>query len=156
MKVMRLLKLCFLIYILIGYQSFCVAQTNSNNEDPVLMLKNFYTAYNTAWIRTKDNMILIKKIDSLERKYCSKGFIIKLKKEFKAGGLDHDLLTNDEGADETSLQSLSIKESAKPNIYIVSYHHDTLTPDNKPINKLVVFHVRLINEKGNYKIDGVW
>ncbi|MFC4232748.1 hypothetical protein ACFOW1_12665 [Parasediminibacterium paludis] len=80
-----------------------------------------------------------------------------MKQEFKKGGLDNDFLTNNEGADNKSLKTLTVtKDSTRANSYIVFYVYDTFSPSYKPITKEVVLHINVIKEKGEFKIDSVW
>lgn len=146
--------------ILLFHGNLVHAQKDTNNDQALQMLKEFYTEYNTAWIRwlgVKDNSILVKKIDSLEKKYCSLKMRAELKKEFKASGLDYDILRNNEGADEKSLKTLTVvKDKMKKYTYIVSYIYDTMSPSYKPITATVVIHIAVTKEKDGYKIDAVW
>jgi hypothetical protein len=148
------------VIILSSSSCFAASENDSTEKQTLQMLKEFYTAYHTEWIATKTTKrfdILIKKIDSLERKYCSLSLRNKLKQEFKKGGLDNDLLTNNEGSDNKSLKTLTvIKDTTRINSYIVSYVYDTLSPSYKPITKEVVLHIKVIKEKGEFKIDSVW
>jgi len=120
------------------------------------MLTIFYTAHNSAWINTEDNFVLVKKLDSLQKKYCSLRFQKVIKKEFKLGGLDHDLLTNDEGADANFFKTLKVeKDKVNQNVYSVSYTYHTKDPSYRPIDKKVILHVTVVKEGDSYKIDSV-
>jgi len=66
-------------------------QNYDTDKQEIQMLRDFYSVYNTEWEIVKDPHILIKKLDSLQRKYCTKKLREKIKDEFKRGGLDHDL-----------------------------------------------------------------
>jgi len=156
---MKIKFLKYFVIINLLLLNTCIACIQNNNDDKEIMqmLKTFYIAHNSLWINTKDNFVLKKKSDSLNQKYCSLKLINKLKKEFKEGGLDIDLLTNDEGADENSLKTLIVKKiMTKANSFIITYDYSTMSPAYKPITKNVIIHVTVVMEKGSYKIDNVW
>jgi len=134
------------------------AQNNTSDPQVVQMLKEFYTAYNTAWASHLPATPLIKKLDSLQTKYCTIAARKELKKLLKASGLDHDALTNDEGTDVEHLKkTLKItKDPIKTNDYIVSYIDHTMTPAYKPIDKTVIIHVTVVKENGSFKIDNAY
>jgi hypothetical protein len=145
------------IYLLITYMillgSNCrKAQDNAIEKQSIAMLKEFYTSYSSLKFIAKD----LQKIDSLQKKYCSISERKELKEEFRANGLDHDLLTNDHGIDAKSLKTLTIiKSTTKTNDYIVSYLIQTLSAANKPIQEKVILHVTIIKENGSFKIASV-
>ncbi|MFC4232747.1 hypothetical protein ACFOW1_12660 [Parasediminibacterium paludis] len=56
--------------ILLSSNCFAFTQKDSTERQALEMLKEFYTAYHTEWITTKETKrfdILIKRIDSLEK-----------------------------------------------------------------------------------------
>ena len=147
-------NLFMLIFVLISSISYIHAQ--NNDKQVIEMLKEFYSAYNKAWIKGNNPNIILKKIDSLEQKYCT----IKLRKELKklhqTEGLDHDIFTNDFGTNNESLKTMSIiNDPKKKNEYLVSYLMDTEDPNNKKIKVTVIIHIIVENEKGSYKINDV-
>jgi hypothetical protein len=144
------------IVLLILYSSCSYGQNDTSSDKATQMLREFYTSYNVAWSTTKDNDILIKKIDSLRRKYCTVALFNKLTKEFKTDGLDHDLLINDEYTDVQNIKTLNItKHPAKQDSYIVSYIDATLSPSYKPVKRKIILYVTVIKENGQYKISTV-
>jgi hypothetical protein len=127
------------------------AQDNSFDKQAIAMLKEFYTAYNTAWSTSK-GYVLIRKLDSLQRKYCTQ----KLRHEVKESGLDHDPLIGDDYTDVEHLKTLKIlKDPAKTDTYIVFYITHTLSAANKPIDEKVIIHVTVAKDNGTYKIASV-
>jgi hypothetical protein len=119
------------------------------------MLKEFYIAYNTAWSSSK-GYPLIKKLDSLQSKYCTISYRRELKKEFKEVGLDHDELVNDAATDIEHLNTLNIiKDRSKVNEYIVSYIVVGKDASNKPLQERIVIHVMVTKEAGAYKIAAI-
>jgi hypothetical protein len=152
------MKKIILVFLFVTGALVSEAQNISSDEPAVEMLKAFYTAYNTAWatatLKTEqDARVLIKKLDSLQTKYCTIKLRRELKELFKKEGLDHDLLINDEGTDIPHLKTLKIvKDESKADAYTVSYVDHTLSPSNKPIDKTVIIHVAVAKENGSYKI----
>jgi len=144
--------LFFISIILAGNSNYVYSQSNPADEDATQMLKSFYTMRSTIKYIVKD----IPKIDSLQKKYCTINLQKKLKEEYKANGLDHDLLTNDNGIDPKALNTISIsKAPGKINRYIVSYINHTIDANNKPIIEKVVSHVIVVKEDGRFKIASV-
>ncbi|HWD88567.1 MAG TPA: hypothetical protein VG367_10605 [Mucilaginibacter sp.] len=128
------------------------AQNDSTDKQAMQMLTEFYTAYNTAWAVHSAPDVLIKRLDSLQSKYCTIKLRAILKKEFKKNGLDHDLLLNDQGTDIEHLKTLTVtKDATKSNAYIVSYTVHT-TRGYKPIDIKVIIHVSVVKEHGKLKI----
>ncbi|MBS0425346.1 MAG: hypothetical protein JSR71_13235 [Proteobacteria bacterium] len=115
------------------------------------MLREFYTAYNTTW--STCNMQLLKyKLDSLQRKYCTK----KLIQQVKEYGLDHDPLIGDDYTDVEHLKTLSItKDSSQPFAYTIYYIAHTLSASNKPIDEKVIIHLTVAKEGDIYKVASI-
>jgi hypothetical protein len=130
-----------------------LAHTKSQgNSSEIAMLRKFYIEYNTAWANSNGN-ILIKKLDSLKSKYCTKNLRKELQAEFKRVGLDHDQLINDDYTDVAHLNTLNVtKENGKPNGYIVSYTVFTKDASNHPIQENIIVHVTVVKENGSFKI----
>jgi hypothetical protein len=149
---MKIVIYLFLTCILFLSNSSCArSQNDVADKQAVQMLKEFYTAYNTTWSTTK-GYVLTKKLDSLQRKYCTK----KLKNEVKEFGLDHDPLIGDDYTDAEHLKTLTVtKDSAKASAYIVSYIAHTLSASNKPIDEKVIIHVTVVKEGESFKIAAV-
>jgi len=152
------MKKIFLVFLFVTSALVSEAQNSPSDEQAMQMLKAFYIAYNTAWATTKlktdqDAHTFIKKLDSLQTKYCTTKLKKELKELFKKEGLDHDLLINDEYTDVTHLKTLKIvKDPSKANMYTVSYIDHTLSPAYKPIDKTVTVNVTVAKENGTYKI----
>ena len=145
------MKKILLAFLIITSVIASKAQDSSSGQQAVHMLKEFYTAYNTAWSTTK-GYVLIKKLDSLQRKYCTK----KLRNEVKEIGLDHDPLIGIDYTDVEHLKTLSItKDPGNANGYIVFYMAHTLSASNKPTDEKVVIHVIVVKEEGVAKIASV-
>ena len=142
----------FLISIILLTNANCASSQNfTPDKQAIKMLKEFYTAYNTAWSTTKGHE-LAKKLDSLQLKYCTK----KLIRQVKEAGLDQDPLIGIDYTDVEHLKTLTItNDSTKINTYVVSYIAHTLSASNKPIDEKVVIHATVIKEGKSFKIDTV-
>jgi lantibiotic modifying enzyme len=131
------------------------SERQTAGDPAVAMLKDFYVAYTTAWCNSKGN-VLIKKLDSLQSKYCTTRYRKELKAEFKQVGLDHDELVNDAATDVEHLNTLRIlKAPKKANQYIVSYLVFGKDVSNNPLNEKIVIDLLVVKENGSYKIDAV-
>jgi len=143
----------FIISIITLFNCGCAhAQNDIGNKRPEIVLKEFYTVRSTLKLTAKDHH----RLDSLQRKYCTVRLRNELKADFQANGLDHDLLTLDNGIDAESLETISVKKDpTKANDYIVSYTVSDVDPSNKPIKKKVAIRLTVAKEKGDFKIDSV-
>jgi len=142
--------------ILLSYSYRLGAQSNIQNEQIIKMLKEFYIVYNKVLSDAPSiNYMLINKIDSLQCKYCTKKLRNELRSERKEFGFGFDPLIKDEYAEVLNMLKVT-KDSTRSNVYIVSYCYPTENASYKPINKTVTFHVLMMKEDGNFKIDSVW
>ena len=145
----------FLICLISLNTLACVQAKQDTNTAAITMLKEFYTTYNAAWA-TNNGSILIKKLDSLQSRYCTLPLRKELKKEFKRVGLDHDELINDDFTDVAHLNTLKVAvDPKKPNCYIVSYIVFAKDVSNNPTQEKIVIHVTVLKEKGSLKIASV-
>jgi hypothetical protein len=154
------MKRISLIILFIASALTSKSQYNSSDKEAIQMLKEFYTAYIMAWDEWKPHTVptvTIRKTDSLKQKYCTAKLKVDLKKLFKAEGLDHDLLINDEPTDMKHLKTLTvIKDPAKRNAYLVSYMDSNFTPTGKAIEKKNIIHVTVAKEAGRLKIASAY
>ena len=143
----------FIICIITLFNSRCAhAQNDIRNKQPEIMLNEFYTARSTMKLTVRDHH----RLDSLQSKYCTVKFRNELKADFQADGLDHDILTMDNGIDAEALKTISVKKDpTKVNDYIVSYFVSDADPSNKLIKKKVTIRLTVVNEKEYFKIDSV-
>jgi hypothetical protein len=120
------------------------------------MLREFYVAYNTAWV-TERGQVLVGSLDSLKEKYCTENFRMSLDEQFENHGLDHDILINDFYADlELLNSSLSVtKDKDNINAYFVSYAADIEESASNPANMKVTIHVFVEKEGDTFKISDV-
>jgi hypothetical protein len=105
------------------------------------MLKEFYTKYITEFY------VGAVKLPSIQRKYCTTKLLHYIPKYIEQ--TDGDPFLKGQDTDTAYLKTLSIKKDNKrKNIYTVSYI------DN--LNQKVTIHLRVIKERGKFKIDSVW
>lgn len=154
---MKIATLAFLFCLVSLNNSFSQQPAKALDSQSITMLKECYTAYNTAWATTKDGFVLIKKLDSLKEKYCTIALRKKLLAEFKVHGLDHDEFIDDQETDLAHLPTLNVvKDPTKQNGYIVSYDAEIeVGADNKKVIKKILIHVTVANEGGELKIASV-
>jgi hypothetical protein len=141
----------FIIFtILLCNSGYARAQNNVEDKQAIQMLKEFYIAYNAAWSAAKGE-IPMKKLRSLQRKYCTSKLINAIKDE----DFDHDPLLGEDYEYVEHLNTVTvIKDRNKGNTYIVSYIDHT-TQGGNPIDIKVVLHVILVKEGGSFKIASV-
>jgi hypothetical protein len=148
-----------IVILLISSTLFFITSCNAQNNDDLVfsMLKEFYTSYNLLWSKDIQPNDLIKQMNSLQQKYCTKRFQKELKKIFEVHGLDHDVLINDVYTEDIeSLKTMSIiKYNTKENTYLVTYNAVVTGIDYKKINQKVQIYVVVVKEDGQYKIDNV-
>ncbi|HXP52565.1 MAG TPA: hypothetical protein VN922_21610 [Bacteroidia bacterium] len=138
-KVVRLFVTCIVFISCYGH-----AQNNVAGQEVIDTLRKFYTDYTKEW-STDTGFTLKRKIYSLRKKICTS----KLLKPM-ADNLDYDPLINNYATDIVHLNTLIvIKDSAKANTYIISYDAPGLLKPN-------IIHVKVVKEKGIYKIDSAW
>ena len=146
------MKKLSLIFLLFATPFLANAQSRSFDHQAMQMLKTFYIDYNTLWSTAK-GYNLVKKLDSMQRKYCTITARRELKKLSGGEGIDHDYLINDQGTDIAHAKKLTVaKDTTKPNAYIVSYIAPTRDPAYKPIDLKVVIRVMVAEENGVFKI----
>lgn len=123
------------------------------NNKAVIMLREFYIAYNTAWATTHNGLVLIKKLDSLKVKYCTLSLRKELKSEFKRVGLDHDILISDQETDIEHLKTLQIANVPnEKDAYIVTYLAPIADGNNKLTEEKVSITVTIAIDEGKPKI----
>ena len=132
------------------------AQNNTQDEQAVSMLKEFYIAHSNIWSMFRTDIplkVVGEKLDSLAEKYCTLQLRIEAKKYLENGGFD--VLTDERGISKESLTSMEItKDITKKNIYIVSYYHMQSSPA-KLVKCHVFLYVKVVKEDYVYKIDSV-
>jgi len=149
-----------LLFLLTANSIFCQSNTMNNNEGNVyseeqilITLKAFYSNYIKQYskIESEDNVkIVIDKINSIKKKYCTTRLMNKIENE----ELDEDPFLKSQDFNVEWSNTLRFrKDSKKQNIYIVSYsYYDNYKRTN--INKII--KLTLVKQNGCYKIDSVW
>ena len=129
------------------------SQNNTEDQQALVMLKEFYIAQNKINFTLRD----IGKMDSLQKKYCTKKLQEKLKKQFQLTGLDHDLLTNDYGIDSLGIKTLTIsKDPNQINNYIINYTIlDDVVPKVSKKEIKVLINVTVKKENHILKVDDI-
>lgn len=145
---MKKFRFFFTLFVIIINDYSCAnAQKNDSDSQSIKMLSTFYSEYNSAWSSTKGK-ILLKRLDSLQRIYCTSKLRNLQHKED-----EHDLIINDQYTDIKHLKTLTVKKNtAKPNAFIVSYIAPTRNASNEPIEVKVVINVVVAKEQGALKI----
>lgn len=131
----------------------CANAQNGTNNEIVSFLSEFYSEYSNVRHRVEN----IPTLDSLQEKYCSKKFNLRLKKNFENSGLDHDLLTADWGIRQEYLSTLKITQAPTSiDSYLVSYIiEDFPVSFTETAPYLIELKVTVVKEDEGYKIDGV-
>lgn len=149
----------FSIFILTSLFILCnIGCTPKQKEDQqiISIITDFYTAHEKLWDSDIDPYKLLDKLDSLQQRYCTTGFYGQLKRETKESGLDHDVFTNDYGADDQFLKTLLIKkEPQSKNLYVLTYSTKTEDPRMKVIKVNVTIYISILKENGQFKINDV-
>lgn len=130
--------------MLIGY--ICNAQISESDKQAMTMLKEFYRAYGKLSLGVKDRG----KIDSLYEIYCTPQLRNVAIKYLKDG---HDLLTDDFGFSEESLNSLTITKHIAENTYVVSYNIYETKPSKSTYQ--VTLSIKVKKDANKYKIDSI-
>jgi hypothetical protein len=112
------------------------------------LLLDFYTKYFHAFLEMPP-ALSEKKLDSLQKQFCTPGFYQKIPKILEKTGADVFLKAQD--SDIRYLMSLKIKKDLKRDAYIVSYVGDGQLNEKITIK----IFIRLVKVGNSYKIDSV-
>jgi hypothetical protein len=149
-------KLILIIASILILSNISCIRAQDEEKQVISMLEEFYVAYNT--VSANSGLDILKpKLDSLQKKYCTKRFQKELKKIFEVHGLDHDVLLNDVYTEDIeSLKTMSItKDKTRDNTYLIIYDAVVTGIDyKKKIQKVQIFVV-VAKEDGVFKIDNV-
>jgi hypothetical protein len=117
------------------------------------LIKEFYVSYGSLDYSIENH----KKIDSLQKIYCTNKLNDKLFDIFNNSGMDYDIITNDELLNIESLKTLNVKvKDIKSGLYTVSFTTISypISP-TEPIEKKVSFDVKVLIDNGVLKIDEI-
>jgi len=145
-KIEAMKKASLIVFYVLGMIMVCSvgkSQTNIDNDKQIIsMLKKFYTEYIS--ISSETNVMSEKKLYSLEKRYCTDRLIKKIPAIVDETDADPFLKAQD--AFKEDINTLSVVKSVKkPNNYIVSYGKKSK----------IIIEVRVIDNKGQFKIDGI-
>lgn len=106
----------------------------------VSMLREFYTAYMTAFAIGTDDKLL-----ALQRKYCTSRLLKKIPDMIEKS--DGDPFIKGQDSDTAYLKTLTItRDTQKEGQFTVSYQADYK----------IVIHLTVVERDKKYKIDNVW
>lgn len=131
-------------------------QNNSTEKEAEKMLQEFYTSYFTVFATEPPGTSSQKKLEMLQKQYCTEAFYRKIPDIIEQTESDPFLKAQD--SDINWLQTLTvIKDEQIKNEYIVSYSYDRLVDVNpdKTVKETVTIHVTVVKEGESYKIDSV-
>ena len=128
--------------------SYAQMQNDSSDKHVLAMLKDFYTSYIIE--SSKMSPTQTQKLNSIKAKYCTKGLLDKIEKQFKSGELDYDPFLKAQDVDTGWLKTLSFsKDLKKPSSYVVSY---TDTNSSTKVN----IYVTVVKKNEGLRITNVW
>lgn len=139
---MKTIKSLFAVCIVfIGSYSCIQGQNSSSDKKNIQILKDFYTSYITYSAIDTPGTFNEKKLDSLQKIYCTEALLKKIPEISEH--IDADPFTKAQLITIKLLNTLAIKkDSNKLNQYVVSYSFDP------PI----IIHIAIVKDK----IDSVW
>lgn len=113
------------------------------------MLKDFYTNYLTVFATEPPGASSQKKLEMLQKQYCTEAFFKKIPDIIEQTDSDPFLKAQD--SDIGYLKTLTVSQDLQKDEYIVSY-----IADAAPGEKITItIHITVIKEGDNYKIDSV-
>lgn len=113
------------------------------------MIKDFYTNYFIVFASEVPGVSSQKKLEMLQKKYCTETFFKKIPDIIEQTDSDPFLKAQD--SDIRYLKTLTVLKDLQNHQYIVSYIADVAT--NKKIT--ITIHLTLVKHGSNYKIDSV-
>jgi hypothetical protein len=135
---------------LFSIHAFTQNQENTSDIQASNMVKNFYSGYLKAFNSSLDTHIMVKELDFLKKKYCTKDLIVKIDKQLKNDEIDYDPFIKAQDANIGDEKTLTIKkDEKKTNVFIVSY-----VSAYDHFKKVINTHV--VKKIDGYKIDSIW
>ena len=124
------------------------AQNSTTDKQTIAMIKEFYTAYITAFSESPTSANLNKQF-ALPKKYCTASLLRKINSQEY---IEADPFIFAQDTEPLMLKSLSVeKDLRKANSFIVSYRYHT-TPGHT--DKQVI-HLTVIKQGENFKIASI-
>jgi len=151
MKTFRIFSFLFISFIC----SNCIAQDNKDAEK-IIMIKKFYISYSKLWAikPLPPPKEFYKKLDSLQKIYCTQKLRKKAKDWFEDDG--HDLYTNDWGIAPNDTSSITVlKDFKAQNKYILRYTTLFHESPSKYVKRNVTLNLEVVRIDNEYKIDAV-
>jgi hypothetical protein len=148
-KNMKTLTIFFATVVLLISNTGC-AQSQNEDKEIKSMLKEFYTAYITEISENPNLKLMVVKLDSLKKKYCTVALRKKIPGLVEQSSADPIIKAQDSNIEY--LKTLAVeKDSKNTNQYIVSYYDSS----NPAIEKTII-HLAVVKEKESYKVNDVW
>lgn len=142
---MRNLNSIIIIILLINNHSCTLAQ--KKDERIISMIKTFYSTYINEVASNRSIMELTEKLDSLQKIYCTDKLLNTIPDIMEE--TDADVFLKAQDVNVESINTLIVKKDLRNhNKYIVSYYD----PYSK--NSIIII-LRVVKDKGKYKIDSV-
>ena len=117
------------------------AETSTKDADSIA---KFYKAYAKAFCEP-DFIKSYEKCDSVMAIYCTPALCRDTKEDRGGTGICYDYATDDEGADELSINTLKV--TSHNDYYIVTYQTNTINDRNQKYIKSVKLQVTMSNGK---------
>jgi hypothetical protein len=151
------MKRIYLI-LLIGFFTLSIihAQSPSDDQQAIAMLRKFYISYDSAWVNIENPVTLKTKLLSLQQSHCSTTLQNKINVYYTMYGLDHDLILNDIVTDaSTFLNTLNvIKDTTQEYTYKVSFVSNINDPGDSS-QRNISLRVSLVKENNLFKINNI-
>ncbi|WP_188561752.1 DUF3828 domain-containing protein [Hymenobacter frigidus] len=124
MKAKTLLFLLLICCLSISPYRGVQAQNAATDKQAIAMLREFYTAYITAFSELPATDAL-KKLQTLPKKYCTAGLLRKINAQSQQGHVDADPFTQSQDVDLSWINTLAVRRDVKSaNFYTVSLGDD--------------------------------
>ena len=132
------------------------AQSTSEDQRAINMLRSFYVSYDSAWVCIENPESLRDRLLYLQQNYCSASLQRVVNGYYTTRGLNHDLFLDDTLTDlKTFVSTLTvIKDTTRANSYIVSFSSNVNDPGDTG-QRQIALRVGMVNENNHLKINRV-
>jgi hypothetical protein len=149
MKTMKTVLFLLTTTLMLVSSNSCI-QAQNNDKEIKAMLQEFYTAYITEVASNSPPKLMMRNIDSLQKRYCSVALLKKISDITEL--MEGDPFLKAQDSDIGYLNTLAVeKDSGKKNQYIVTYI-DTYSPNKEKVS----IYLTVLKDKDSYKIDAIW